>query len=50
MRRIDPRRLDLDAIVHAPLRRRSRARAAFNLLILPLVAAAGLLWLVGVRP
>lgn len=31
----------------APLRRRSRARAAFNLFVLPLLAAAGLFWLVG---
>jgi hypothetical protein len=48
--RLDPAHLDIDAIVHAPLRRRSRARAAFNLIVLPLIAAAGLFWLVGARP
>lgn len=31
-------------------RRRSRARAFFNLIILPLLASAGLFWLAGVRP
>ncbi len=50
VRHIDPERLDLNAIVHAPLRRRSRLRAAINLALIfgfPGLFVAGLLWLAG---
>lgn len=48
--RTDPTRLDLDAIVRMPPRRRSRARAAINLLGALLFAATfayGAVWLGG---
>lgn len=47
---VDAERIDLDAIVRLPLRRRSRGRAALNLFGIPLLIIAGLLWLAGVRP